>query len=1623
MYRKMILIGLLVGLVSTASANSLDSVDFDEMPTAWETGESLEFSVEASGSSIDRMIFQSRHPGEIIFNTRGETYCQNQDTCTWSFDHTENSEDTWEYRFRAYAGEERENSQYREVTFIDNLDYSVSWIERPPSDARRGETVEMSVSATDDADRFDSEGVLKLQFRNDNGEWETFDSTDCSRTSSDSSCSNSGSTEINDREIQDGEADFRGLVEFRGGVTASSDTATVVVERPQSVDRVVIDNLPSQHPEDTDLDLYGEASGTNLDEMILRWRPEDGIQWNRIERTSCSGDYCDITENNYEHSDAEDVQFQVVGRAGDIEKTDSEYVEFTDKREDEVDSVEMDDLPDRQRVDNDFEISGEASGRNLDEITLEKREEDDDWEDVTAEDCNNNNDCDFEYDYDHHDSEEVDFRLRADAGDDTERSNSQTVEFYSSDSIDRVEIEDLPGEYEVDEELDIDASAEGDDLDELIVQESDRDDDDWNEVEDYSCDGDDDCSFTADYTADDEEEKDFRVKAVAEDGDSDVSDVEEVDFVEDPDSVDSVEIDNLPSQHPVDDSLEISGEASGENLDRLEVQERDSDDGDWNEVEDKNCNNDDSCSIETDYTADNEEEKDFRVKAFAGGDSEASDIEEVGFVEDPEDDITSIEMLDLPARHPVGEELEIEGDAEGNSLNEIAVEKKEGGSWSDLKTKDCEGRSDCSIKAVFEASEEKDVSFRIHADTDDDTARTDSRKVTFYTPRGISSVQMNNLPSNFDEGEDLEISGEASGRNLDEIKILTRHIDDISWSTVSSKSCTGDSCSITADYSADNPERREFVVRASAGGDDKFSGIQVVDFREVQQPEVSSVSIDNLPSSHPLDDNLEVSGEASGTQLEQIKLQYREEDSWEDLATESCSGSSCSISSNYNTDQERDVDFRVKASAGADEKFSGLNTVSFEESPNPVVDSVEIDNLPSQHPVDEDLEVSGEASGVQLEEIKIQKNYDNSWEDVEEESCSGSSCSITVDVSEASEKTVDYRVRASAGQSSEVSDTETVEFVEEEESEDPAVDGVTLEELSSTYETDKTLDIEASASGKELESLEILKRSASGIQWSEVESTSCSGSSCTLDTEYSTSTERTMEFVAEASAGDIKKRSGKELVRFLDEDDGDEDEGDDDGEAELDVEVEDRDNNELENVRVEAQNGEDRVRYTNSRGRTNFDLEPGDYEVEASKDGYRTETRDIDLDEGEEEEIRFRLREEGFGVRVVSIDSEASVCEGQGFEVTATLSNIRESDQTVAVYVEGLGESGTETLTIEGEDVEEVDLTVDSVEGLGEKEFTVVAENDGRSTKDKEIEVENCDSDEDISSNTPTGISASVNPRTVLAGETVKITGDIQNVRSSRNVRIFEGNNRRATVSSSRDGRYQAFVTLNSVGTNDLTVRADGVSATRTVEVLPNAHVNPMKAPSTVVQGEEFEVCAEVQSEVSPRVVLEREGKVIGSVNDKGNVCFTEEASEAGDKIYTIRATTSGSGASVSETVRVLEAGNEVESFPGSVTSIETEAGLAKVTLYNKDSSVSSYSLELGGLDSRDVSQTSESVVLAPGESETVYFYFSPSRPGTRTATIDVTKDGEHLESRSISVRAVERPEREIGFLERLNPF
>jgi hypothetical protein len=2211
------IIGLLfaVFLLSMASA-SVSDVSFEELPTAWETGEDLEFVSESSGSNLDRIYFQSREPGEPGFTDRESKLCTVYTSCDWSFQHTEEESRTFEYRFwvESLDGDE-EDSDTQQVTYYNNIDYSIEWTNPPPETSSQGSQVSMSVTARDSAGRFNTEGILHLQYRDD-GNWESFDTRRCSNSYSSETCSNQGTTTLDSEKIEDGTARFRGKVVFKGDVTETTSTASTSVgeqgrvdfvdidnlpdeaedgtsfeirgdaegeslqmiyiqqrelgesgwtdwrsrscggsdsceisrsyevdgtgerefrayaeapgdsrgsnpeyvdfieqEPGERVDSVILDELPDRSAVDSEIEVTGTAEGENLDEIVLKTK-ERYEDWNEVESEGCSGDECDFNYE-FETSETGELSFKLVAIAGQASRDSNiEVVDFYQEEEFRVDNVDLDNLPDEHPTGEDLEITGEADGENLERLILQKRDPGDDWEPVETEYCGESSSCEFDDTYQQDDEEEVDFRLRAEAGEDSENSNRETVEFQDEvdDEIDSVNIDDLPSEHPVDEDLEISGEADGENLETLTIQERDSDEDDWDDWRSEDCNGDDYCEIERDFSTGDEEEKDFRIKAET-DEDTDYSDTESVEFVEDTDDrIDSVSIDNLPEEYSTDTDLEISGEADGESLDRIIIQERDPGE-DWDEYQDKDCDNDDHCEISRDFSTSVEEEKNFRIKIEAGGDSDTSsketvefvneegeidsidinnlpseveegesfsieaeatgenlqtlyiqqrdsgesgwtdwrstdcegeeecsltrsytvsgtgekdfrayvetvgdsdasdtetvdfiprtvyqvdsvvldeipdqaqtgenievtgeaegsnldeivlktkkrygsweeeasescsggecsfeydfetsetgylsfrltassngntrdsNIEVVDFYEEEEFRVESVSIDDLPdtyqigenlaiegeatgenletvelqkrdeggewqtvetvdcfqssscefdgdyqhgeeeevdfrlraeagtseefsgvetvefqddddnggeedetveqvsidnlpAEHPVGNALQISGDASGENLDSITVQIRDsGGSWSDHSSENCNDNSYCAISSTYTAGNSGETDFRIRAEAGDDSDVSSTETVEFYTETGISTINIDELPDSELVGTTVEVSGSMTGENLDSLEIQRKYRYS-SWSTVSSTSCSGTSCSLSTDYAETEEGSTSFRLRGTAGASEEFSGIETIEYSPQTTPEVTDVNLESIPSEVETGHEVDLEAEAFGEDLDNIEISYRiNSGSWNTLESGSCSGESCSLDSIYSSSTEQSVDFRAKAEAGGDTGYSEIRSTEFVDSDETgpditeldadlestpgtkelgssvllqasgagenleeldiqarnssdtswstletedcsgmeecsashvytaetpgevffrsqvsngtdsavsterstvfyvesIVNSVNIDELVDEHPVDQELEVSGDAEGENLgqlvlqvkegrygnweivestdcsgqvscslssdyvrdsegessfrfyataggekeysgievvnfqseesqeiqasigdlpgdhptgesldiegwaegddlEDIEIQsREEDGSWQVIDSSSCSGDYCSIDTLFTEEDEVTRDFRVRVFSEDEQDTSDIETVVFEDgtEDGGNDPYVSDVEIENLPAEYETDEELEIDASATGRDLDSLAIQQRERYE-SWDDIHEEDCDGDDeCEAETDFETSDEGEVEFRAVAEAGSDTRRSGIEVVDFLDEDrDREED-------SNLWVKVEDDEGDDLEDARVRVRNGDSETGYTDRDGEVDFELDPDDYDVIASKPGYATEERDIEIEEEETRSIRFRLeRVNDFSV---SASHEGEICRGEDLEVEVEVTNFDDDEESFEISGEGLGgETDTKEVEVDEDETETVTLIFRDVEDVDGGDFTVRVEDTVIRTLSRNVDVNDCVDREPQDRNLPQGLSARVDPGELLTGERVRVSGDVQGVNRPVDVTVESGGFER-TVSSTRSGGYSVFFTPGEPGVRNVEISAGGFSTERQVRVLPRASVARVEAPGTVVEGEEFEICGEVNSDVDAEVMLFREDEKLDSKLGSGNVCFETEAGASGEKRYRIQASTYGQTGSAVKRIEVLEAGEEFDRFPGQITVEKTEPGQAKVELYNQGGNVARYSLEVEDIDSSWVSQTADNVVLRPGERETVYLYFSPGRSGDFNPEVVVERDGEEAFRKQIGI-------------------
>jgi len=471
----------------------------------------------------------------------------------------------------------------------------------------------------------------------------------------------------------------------------------------------------------------------------------------------------------------------------------------------------------------------------------------------------------------------------------------------------------------------------------------------------------------------------------------------------------------------------------------------------------------------------------------------------------------------------------------------------------------------------------------------------------------------------------------------------------------------------------------------------------------------------------------------------------------------------------------------------------------------------------------------------------------------------------------------------------------------------------------------------------------------------------------------------------------------------------------------LEVLVEEMDGDNIENARVRVSNGETIVQRTNRQGRTSFSLEEGEYELRASRNGYIAQTRDIEIDEGEDSFESFRLEtEQDTDIRITNIDYPSSVCRGSSFVVDVTVANQGDQDEIIEVSGDGFGSLlVNQNILIRDGESRTTSLRFTNVRG-NDGEFSITASNSDSDTQIRDIDIRSC-----VISDRPdrsaTDMTLNVDPMEVVYGDTVSVNGYVMGTRGRTNVDIRLSGRLAATVSTEPDGYYQAYVRPQTVGAQTVTASSGGRTASGTLSVLSTATVQAIYAPDKVFEGERFEVCGDVSSPSTPKVYLLRDGSVVTSKNQKGEVCFDVTGSEPGDHSYEIRAVVGGQRSSASREIEVLEAGSEVSSFPDSIASVRSEPGIVKVEIYNTNQDLKRYKIDIDGVPRSWVASTDKEVVLDKGERKTVYFYINGMEEGSRNVDINVRSGSNTVYSENIDVWiGGTTEEREIGFFERV---
>lgn len=687
--------------------------------------------------------------------------------------------------------------------------------------------------------------------------------------------------------------------------------------------------------------------------------------------------------------------------------------------------------------------------------------------------------------------------------------------------------------------------------------------------------------------------------------------------------------------------------------------------------------------------------------------------------------------------------------------------------------------------------------------------------------------------------------------------------------------------------------------------------------------------------------------------------------------------------------------------------------------------TVELDDLPDRSVEGDFIEVGASANGPSLDQLRILYRLEGSieWQEIGAVNCSGDECSGEFNYTRRSPGLTDFMAVIRSEGDVKMSDKKSVYFREREierdrgddpDEEDERIESVDIEDLPSRYRSDRGLDISAEAEGRDLNNLQIQKRGEDTIIWSNVREKDCgSDSTCNVSVDDFEWEQGVVTFRARASSGKVVKFSNTEIVEFYGEKprrDG--------GKAFLEVNVEDQDDDSLEDARVEVENGEDRVRYTDDEGEASFWLEADDYDVEVSKDGYESEDRSVELEEDDERSIRFELNEDDHDendddgyrdeIRILRVEHPEEVCRGQNLRANVVIENSLNRDETVAVWGTGLSRTDSRVLDVDRDEVEETEIVFEEVAGSGMEQFTVRMENSESDSRTRSVEVRNCAGGDDglEDSRAPTGLTASVTPRKVIVGETFRVHGDISGARRPQEVTVRAmGNIER--LSSTRNGEYQVFFTPEEADTLQVRVSAAGFTRTRQVEVVPKAEIRSIEMPRKVFSGESFEACAKIESGVEAKVVLEKDGRTIKSANGNGRICFEVVAEETGVHDYRFRALTYGTGSEAVKRIEVLEQGEQFSSFPRKIATVSTEGGTFRATVYNNEKSATEYSLEVENLDDRWVSPDSRDIVLPRGGRETVYFYLSPRKTGIYSPELAIRVSGEEVFRKEIQLESM----------------
>ena len=453
---------------------------------------------------------------------------------------------------------------------------------------------------------------------------------------------------------------------------------------------------------------------------------------------------------------------------------------------------------------------------------------------------------------------------------------------------------------------------------------------------------------------------------------------------------------------------------------------------------------------------------------------------------------------------------------------------------------------------------------------------------------------------------------------------------------------------------------------------------------------------------------------------------------------------------------------------------------------------------------------------------------------------------------------------------------------------------------------------------------------------------------------------------------------------------------------ELDVEVlDEEDNDPIKDARVSV---DGRTRETDDDGRTEFDLDEAVYDVFISAEGYESSRRWIAMDRDRDLTVELerdedRDRPSRRGVRINDVRIPSSVCRGDDVLARIDVENTDDDDRAFTLSATGLGNEIDRSYSIDDEESSTKAIEFVSVVGSGNEQ---VSFSTGFDSSERTVQVRDCDDEESAND-----ISIRASPTQVRIGDSVRVTGYVDDVERGTQVDIYSSNRYRSLGSTitEPDGRYELYVQPERIGGQTIRAEVDDREASTRIDVLPTvAVIDANSDPDRVFEGETYEVCAEVESQSSgPLVVLEQDGEQVDSKYGRGEVCF-ERRSSPGSYDYRIEGWARGQSSSKSTTVEVLEMDSEVRNFPDQIASVRSGSGMIKVELYNNQRELRDYQLEVDGVPESWISQSRKEVILDTGERSTEYFYFTPKEEGDFRPELTVESNGREIYSEEIGI-------------------